>query len=149
MVDSKLYKKASDHRSHGFENNIWKEGKKKGKEGMWKPLHSFLLSSMKCIGYKHSLNLRSDYCYSVTQLCPTLFDPMDCSMPPFLILYHHTELAQTHVSWVGDPIQPSHPLLSPSLPAFNLSQQQGFFSSESVLLIRWLKYWSFSISPSK
>ena len=117
---------------------------------MWKPLHSFLLSSMKCIGYKHSLNLRRDYCYSVTQLCPTLCDPMDCSMPPFLILYHHTELAQTHVSWVGDPIQPSHPLLSPSLPAFNLSQQQGFFfqwvsSSHQVAEVLELQYQSFEI----
>ena len=59
------------------------------------------------------------------------------------------ELAQTHVRWVGDALQPSHPLLSPSPPAFNLSQHQGL-SSESVLHIRWPKCWnfSFSISPS-
>ena len=59
------------------------------------------------------------------------------------------ELAQTHVHWVGDAIQSSHPLSSPSPPAFNLSQHQGF-SDESVLHIRWPKYWSysFSISPS-
>ena len=52
------------------------------------------------------------------------------------------ELAQTHVHWVGDAIQSSHSLSSPSPPAFNLSQHQ------SVLCIRWPKYWSFSISPS-
>ena len=64
---------------------------------------------------------------------------------------HHQcpELAQTHVHQVTDNIQPSHPLLSPSPPAFNLSQHQGL-SNESVLPIRWPKYWSFSfsISPS-
>ena len=63
---------------------------------------------------------------------------------------HHQlpELIQTHVHRVGDAIQPSHLLSSPSPPAFNHSQQQGF--SESVLRIRWPKYWrfSFSISPS-
>ena len=74
---------------------------------------------------------------------------MDCSTPGFPVHHHHLELAQTHVHWVGDAIQPSHPLSSPSPLAFNLSQHQGF-SSESVLHIRWPKYWhfSFSISPS-
>ena len=59
------------------------------------------------------------------------------------------KLAQTHGHQVGDAIQPSHPLRSPSPPAFNLSQHQGL-SSDSVLCIRWPKYWSFSfnISPS-
>ena len=58
------------------------------------------------------------------------------------------EFTQTHVHQVGDAIQPSHPLSSPSPPAFNLSQHQGLFS-ESALRIRWPKYWSFSfrISP--
>ena len=58
------------------------------------------------------------------------------------------EFAQTHAHWVGDAIQPSHPLSSPSL-AFNLSQHQGL-SNELALPVRWLKYWnfSFSISPS-
>ena len=62
---------------------------------------------------------------SVTQLCPTLYDPMDCSTPGFLVRYQLLEPAQTHVHWVGDVIQPSHPLSSPSPPAFNLSQHQG------------------------
>ena len=64
---------------------------------------------------------------SVTQLCPTLCNPMDCSMPGFPVHHQHTELAQTHVHRISDAIQPSHPLLSPSPPAFNLSQHQGLF----------------------
>ena len=65
------------------------------------------------------------------------------------VLHHLSELAQTHVHWVSDAIQPSHSLLLPSPPAFNLFQYQGF-SNESALRIRWPKYWSFSfsISPS-
>ena len=72
---------------------------------------------------------------SVAQLCTTLCDPMDCSMPGFPVHHQLSELAQTHVHLVDDAIQPSHPLLSPSPPAFNLSQHRGF-SSESVLHIR-------------
>ena len=64
---------------------------------------------------------------SVAQLCPTLWDPMDCSMPGFPVHHQLPELSQTHVHRVGDAIQPSHPLLSPSPPAFNLSQHQGLF----------------------
>ena len=64
---------------------------------------------------------------SVAQLCPTLWDRMDCSTPGFPVHHQLPELAQTHVHWVGDAIQPSHPLLSPSPPAFNLSQHQGLF----------------------
>ena len=64
---------------------------------------------------------------SVTQLCPTLCDLMDCSTPGFPIYHQLTELAQTHVHQVGDAIQPSHPLLSPSPPAFNLSPASGSF----------------------
>ena len=68
-----------------------------------------------------------DCCYSVTQSCPTLCDPMDCSMPGFPVHHQFPEPTQTHVHWVGDAIQPSHPLSSPSLPAFHLSQHQGLF----------------------
>ena len=64
---------------------------------------------------------------SVAQLCPTLCDPMDCSMPVFPVHHQLPELTQTHVHWVGDAIQPSYPLSSPSPPAFNLSQHQGLF----------------------
>ena len=65
---------------------------------------------------------------SVAQSCPTLCNHMDCSTPAFLVHHQLPELTQTHVHQVGhDAIQPSHPLLSPSLPAFNLSQHQGIF----------------------
>ena len=69
---------------------------------------------------------------------------------PGLRVYHHLpEFTQTHVHRVGDAIQPSHPLSSPSPPVLNLSQHQGF-SNKSALPIRWPKCWSFSfdISPS-
>ena len=65
---------------------------------------------------------------SVVQSCLTLCDPMDCNTPGFPVHRQHPELAQTHVHWVGDTIQPSHLPSSPSLPAFNLSQRQGLFS---------------------
>ena len=57
--------------------------------------------------------------------CRTLCNPMDCSIPDFTVHHHLPELAQTHVHPVGDAIQPSHPLLSPSPPTFNRSQHQG------------------------
>ena len=78
-----------------------------------------------------------------------LCDPMDCSTPGLPVHCHLPEFTQTHVHRVGDATQPSHPLLSPSPPAFSLSQHQGL-SKESVLHIKWSKYWSFSfsISPS-
>ena len=74
---------------------------------------------------------------------------MDCSMPGLPVHHQLPEPTQTHVHRVSDAIQPSHPLLSPSPPAFNLSVIRDF-SSESVLHIKWSKYWSFnfSISPS-
>ena len=63
---------------------------------------------------------------SVTQLCPTLCDPTDCSTPGLPVHHQLPESTQTHVHRVGDAIQPSHPLSSPSPPALNLSQHQGF-----------------------
>ena len=64
---------------------------------------------------------------SVAQSCPTLCNPMDCSMPGLPVHHQLPEFTQTHIRWVGDAIQPSHPLSSHSLPAFNLSQHQGLF----------------------
>ena len=64
---------------------------------------------------------------SVAQLCTTLCNPMDCSTPGFPVHHQHLELAQTHVHRVSDAIQPSHPLVSSSPPAFNLSKHQGLF----------------------
>ena len=72
-------------------------------------------------------------CGSVTQAYPTLCEPMDCTTPGLLSCLHHPpELAQTHVHWFSDAIQPSHPWSSPS-PAFNLSQHQVFFQWVSSL----------------
>ena len=64
---------------------------------------------------------------SVAQSCPTLSDSMDCSTPGLPVHHQLPESLQTHVHWVSDAIQPSHPLSSPSPPAFDLSQHQGLF----------------------
>ena len=77
--------------------------------------------------------------------CPTLCDPMNCSMPGLPVHHQHPEFTQTHVHRVSDAIQPSHPLSSPSPPAPNPSQHQSLFN-ESTLHMRWPKYWSFSFS---
>ena len=76
-------------------------------------------------------------------------DPMNRSMSGFPVHHQLPEFAQTHVHRVGDAIQPSHPLSSPSPPAPNPAQHQGL-SNESALRMKWPKYWSFSfsISPS-
>ena len=97
----------------------------------------------------HSVGCHFSQFSSVTQSCPTLCDPMDCSMPGFPVHHQLLDLAQTRVHRVSDAIQPSYPLSSPSPPAFSLSSIR-VFSSDSTLHIRWPKYWSFtfSISPS-
>ena len=85
---------------------------------------------------------------SVTQLCLTICNPMEYSTPAFPVHHQLLELTQTHVRRVSDVLQSSHPLSSPSPLTFNISQHQGFFSNESVLRIRWPKYWSFSFNIS-
>ena len=87
---------------------------------------------------------------SVAQSCPTLWDPMNCSMPDLPVHHQLLEFTQTHVHRVSDVIQPSHPLLSPSPPA-PIPPSIRVFSNESTLRMRWPKYWSFSFSiiPSK
>ena len=104
--------------------------------------HGFLFSSI-------LPNISSVQFSSVTQLCPTLWHPTDCSTPGLPVHHQLPEFTQTHVHRVADAIQPSDPLSSTSPPAFNLSQHQSLLN-ESVLHIRWPKYWSFSfsISPS-
>ena len=86
---------------------------------------------------------------SVTQSCLTLCNSIDCQRPGLPVHHQLPEVTQTHLHWVDDAIQPSHPfcplLLLPSMfPSIRV------FSNESVLRIRWPKYWSFgySISPS-
>ena len=91
---------------------------------------------------------------SVAQSCLTLCNPMDCSTPGFPVHHQLLELAQIHVHHVGDAIQPSYLIFIPSHPTLlllpSIFPSIGVFSNESVLHIRWPKYWSFSftISPS-
>ena len=77
-----------------------------------------------CIGFAIH---QHTHCCSVTRLCLTLCNPMDCSAPGFPVLHSLPEFTQTHVYWVSDAIQPPHPWLPPSPPALNLSQHQSFF----------------------
>ena len=86
---------------------------------------------------------------SVAQSCPTLCDPMNCSTPGLPIHHQLPELTQTHIHWVSDAIQPSHPLSSPSPPAFDLSQDQGLLQwvSSSYQVAKVLKLVSPSILP--
>ena len=81
----------------------------------------------------HILKLPDYQFSSVTQSCPTLCDPMNCSVPGLPVHHQLPESTQTHVRWVSDAIQPSHPLSSPSPPALNLSQHQGLF--------QWVNSW--------
>ena len=87
-------------------------------------------------------------CCSVAKLGQTLCNPMDCNTPGFSVLHRLLQLAQTHVHWVSDAIQPSHPLSSPPSPLPSIFPSIRIFSIESVLHIRWPKYWSFSFSIS-
>ena len=86
---------------------------------------------------------------SVAQSCPTLCNPMNCSTPGLPVHHQLQEFTQTHIHWVGNAIQPSHPLSSflllPPTPPSTM-----VFSNESILRMKWPKYWSFSfsISPS-
>ena len=100
------------------------------------------------ISFKRLLWGSDNSCCSAAQLCPTLCDPMDCPTPGFPILHHLLELAQTHVHWVDDAIQPSHPLSTPSPPAFNLPNIR-VFSKELAHHIRWPEYCSFSFSTKQ
>ena len=96
--------------------------------GFW----SFL-TMLACSDTKKRRVLLFGCCCSVAKSCPTLHNPMDCSMSGFPVLHYFLEFAQTHVHWVSDAIQISHPLLPPSPLALNLSQQQGLFQWVSSL----------------
>ena len=87
------------------------------------------------------------HCCSDCQSCLTLCDPMSCSVSGFPVLCYLPEFDQTHVHWVNDAIQPSHPL-SPLSPPLFIFPSIRVFSNKLVLRIRWPKYWSFSFSIS-
>ena len=96
----------------------------------------------------HSTTHHLPYCCcSVTKSCLTLCYPMNCSTPGFPVPHHLPEFAQTHIHLVGDAIQPSHPLMPHSTPVLSFPSIK-VFSNESVLPIKWPKYWSFSFSIS-
>ena len=90
----------------------------------WAPV---FLKNVVVLCISHTTVIKYNQFSSVSQSCLTLCNPMDCSMPGLHVHHQHPELAQTHVHWVGDAFQPFNPLLSPSLPALNLSQHQGLF----------------------
>ena len=95
------------------------------------------------------LNMYSVRFNSVAQSCPTLCDPTNLSTSGLPVHYQVPESTQTHVHWVNDSMQPSHPLSFPSLPAPNLSQHQGLFKwvSSSRQVAKVLEF-QFNISPS-
>ena len=111
----------------------------------------FLPSRISVLGWADiGLKVNFSWFSSVSLSGPTLWDPMDCSMPGSLVHHQLPELTQTRVPWVGDAIQPSHPLSSCLLLPPSIFPSIRVFSNESVLRIRWSKDWSFSfsISPS-
>ena len=117
--------------------------------------HNWVIEHDHCTnayGGLHSLNTHRDpltFCCSVAQLCLTFCNPVDCSILGFPVLHHLQEFTQTHVHWISDAIQPSHPLSSLLLPP-SIFPSIRVFSNESALHTRWPKYWSFgfNISPS-
>ena len=121
---------------------------------MWL-LNKFTSQSSPVLNFQHyweklvtptSLNTFNFSISSATQSCLTLCNSMACSTPGSPVHHQFPEPAQTHIHQVGDAIQPSHPLSSPSPPAFINLSSIGIFSNESVLYIMWPKYWSFSFS---
>ena len=123
--------------------------KKANKQYFWE---MNLFSVFFSINWFYCIHWRSLIIYlyqfsSVAQLCPTLCDPMHCSMPGLPVHHQLPELAQTHVSWVGDAS--NHLVLRCSLLLLlSIFPSIRVFSNDSALCIRWPKYWSFNISPS-
>ena len=110
------------------------------------------LQSMGLQRFGHELwNHFCCFCSVMSYIC----DPMDCNTPGLPVLHQLPEFVQTHVHWIGDPIQLSHPLSSLSPFTFNLSQHQGSFPMNWLFVSKYWrpkcwcpKYWSFGISPS-
>ena len=135
---------------------LWEDLYDKGMFNLMKKIYLFgeLLQSILGIGKSKKRNWGRKYFKelsqfsSVAQSCLTLCDPMNRSTPGLPVYHQLPKFTQTHVLWVSDAIQPSHPLSSPSPPAPNPSIR--VFSNESTLRMTWPKYWSFSfsISPS-
>ena len=91
------------------------------------PASTELLVPLNTVSFAYTCAFHSDQIRSVTQSCPTFYNPMNRSSPGLPVHHQLPELAQTHVHRVSDAIQPSHPLSSPSPPAPNPSQHQSLF----------------------
>ena len=125
IKDVKLFRQLMAWRKGWFLYTIWSFGK-----GSWLAPHSnswIMAAQWKVTReFEHVSHVSAQFS-SVAQLCPALCNLMDCSMLGFPVHQQLLELTQTHVYQVGDPIQPFHPLSSPSPPAFSLSQHRGLF----------------------
>ena len=110
------------------------KGRRKGAHCVWRAKHRSSWFSVRVLQIlKQFTHMNSVQLISAAQSCPTLCDPMDCSTPGFLVQPCPSpapEVTQTHVHRVCDAIQPSHPLSSPSPPAFNLSEPGSFQMSQ-------------------
>ena len=107
--------------------------------------NSVFATMVSTVEWFDQLSLQFSSVQSLSRVQLTLCDPMDCSSPGFPVHHQLLELTQTHVHWVGDAIQPSHPLC-PLLLLPSVIPRIRVLSNESVLCIRWPKYWSFSFS---
>ena len=122
---------------HWKTGNVWKQHKESERTGFRSPLCHLLAPSQKSCSSSlnlssssvkhHNSLMLSDQIRSVAQLCPTLCDPMNRSTPGLPVHHQLPEFTQTHVHWVSEAIQPSHPLLSPSPLAPSPSQHQSLF----------------------
>ena len=107
---------------------VWLKGCSLSVPSQWSPMSASALASLKSLSKAASVQFSS-----VAQSCPTLCDPMNRSTPGLPVHHQLLEFTQTHVHRVGDAIQPSHPLSSPSPPAPNPSQHQSLFQSVNSL----------------
>ena len=121
-TNSKRHRYPNAHSSIIHNAKLWKQPKCPSTEEQIKQIWH-----IKTIEYSAQFS-------SVTQLCLTLCSSMDCNTPGLPVHNQLPEFTKTYVHWVSDAIPPSHPLLSPSPPAFNLSQHQGLFKWVSSLL---------------
>ena len=127
--DAKFYAKLSEWGTQKIQSNLTSSFKKQVNAGR----KNTNVLSIHCKIFKEQVLMlvykvdSSVQFSSVAQLCPTLCDPMNRSTPDLPVYHQLLEFTQAHVHWVGDAIQPSHPLSSPSPPVFNLSQHQGLF----------------------
>ena len=125
--------------------DLWTYYSASGIKNVWSILFAPNLHLLHLLYHLEASPRRYFSSFAVVQLltCVWLCDSLDCSTPGFPVLHCLPEFAPTHIHWVGDAIQPSHPLSLPSPPAFNLSYHQGHFQwvSSSNLVAKVLELW--------